>query len=92
MDNQIGLGDAMAASERLDRCETYVEQEVRKLKETVAELEKQTKTLRDEFAMAAMCELIRRPDDDTISNTKTLSVACYAIADAMMEARNNDSK
>jgi alkanesulfonate monooxygenase SsuD/methylene tetrahydromethanopterin reductase-like flavin-dependent oxidoreductase (luciferase family) len=47
------------------------------------------KTLRDEFAMAALTAIIGRGDLDTEMNVLPYCQDAYTIADAMIEARSN---
>ena len=49
-------------------------------------INKSPKTLRDEFAMAALSGIIATPNLQT-TDVKILAGAAYGLADAMMEAR-----
>lgn len=49
--------------------------------------EQSEKTLRDEFAMAAIQGLLS-DNDVSFETNKEIATACYALADAMMKARD----
>lgn len=55
------------------------------------------KTLRDEFAMAAMREVLAHKNtmhigDFSTSAFESLAVACYQMADAMLAARTQEPR
>jgi hypothetical protein len=54
-------------------------------KENGKTIVEKTKSLRDEFAMAALNGIMGKVT--IVENSKTLAAACYNIADAMMKER-----
>lgn len=66
-------------------CRECLEREIEQLKKVYG------KTLRDEFAMAALTGLTNDTKFVSTATTgaKLLAAACYEVADAMMSARGN---
>jgi hypothetical protein len=53
-----------------------------------AELKRDQPTLRDQFAMVALNGVLTSIPFETEFNIKEITLSCYKVADAMMEARD----
>jgi hypothetical protein len=63
-------------------------QRISELEAEIARLKAAQPTLRDQFAMVALNGVLTAIPFETEFNIREITLSCYKVADAMMEARN----